>query len=71
MVQSKFDLKALIRLICNSETYQLSSAPNEHNKDDQQNYARFYPRRLQAEVLADAISDVLGIDEPLAPPQPT
>ena len=58
MVQSKFDLKALIRLICNSETYQLSSAPNEHNQDDQQNYARFYPRRLQAEVLADAINQL-------------
>ena len=58
MVQSKFDLKSLIRLICNSETYQLSSTPNEHNQDDQQNYARFYPRRLQAEVLADAINQL-------------
>ena len=58
VVQSKFELKALIRLICNSETYQLSSAPNEHNQDDQQNYARFYPRRLQAEVLADAINQL-------------
>ena len=58
VVQSKFDLKTLIRLICNSETYQLSSAPNEHNQDDQQNYARFYPRRLQAEVLADAINQL-------------
>ena len=58
VVQSKFDLKSLIRLICNSETYQLSSVPNEHNQDDQQNYARFYPRRLQAEVLADAINQL-------------
>ena len=58
VVQSKFDLKSLIRLICNSKTYQLSSAPNEHNQDDQQNYARFYPRRLQAEVLADAINQL-------------
>ncbi|HCQ38430.1 MAG TPA: S-layer protein, partial [Verrucomicrobiales bacterium] len=50
--------KSLIRLICNSDTYQTSSAPNEHNRDDQQNYSRFYPRRLQAEVLADAINQL-------------
>ncbi|MDG2487685.1 MAG: DUF1553 domain-containing protein, partial [Roseibacillus sp.] len=41
-----------------SDTYQTSSAPNEHNRDDQQNYSRFYPRRLQAEVLADAINQL-------------
>ena len=58
VAQSQFDLKSLIRLICNSDTYQTSSAPNEHNRDDQQNYSRFYPRRLQAEVLADAINQL-------------
>ncbi|MCH2062251.1 MAG: DUF1553 domain-containing protein [Roseibacillus sp.] len=58
VIESKFDLKALIRLICNSGTYQRSSIPNEHNKEDQQNYSRFYPRRLQAEVLADAINQL-------------
>ena len=58
VIESQFDLKSLIRLICNSETYQLSSRPNEHNRDDKQNYSRFYPRRLQAEVLADAINQL-------------
>ena len=58
VIKSKFDLKALIRLICNSGTYQRSSIPNEHNGEDQQNYSRFYPRRLQAEVLADAINQL-------------
>ena len=58
VIKSTFDLKALIRLICNSETYQRSSIPNEHNGEDQQNYSRFYPRRLQAEVLADAINQL-------------
>ncbi len=58
VIESKFDLKSLVRLICNSRTYQLSSVPNKHNRDDRQNYSRFYPRRLQAEVLADAINQL-------------
>lgn len=58
VVESNHDLKSLVRLICNSRTYQLSSVPNEHNGEDQQNYSRFYPRRMQAEVLADAINQL-------------
>ena len=34
--------------------------PNEHNLADRQNYSRFYPRRLPAEVLLDAIDDLTG-----------
>lgn len=56
--QSKYDLKALIRTICQSTTYQLSSEPNDYNADDKQNFSRYYPRRLQAEVLLDAIDQV-------------
>lgn len=58
VVDAKFDLKALIRAICNSTTYQLSSEPNAFNGSDKQNYARFQPRRLPAEVLHDAIDQV-------------
>ena len=57
-VKSKFDLKHLIRTICNSQTYQLSSDPNEWNQDDKQNFSRYYPKRLNAEVLLDAIDQV-------------
>ncbi|MDF1741157.1 MAG: DUF1549 and DUF1553 domain-containing protein [Verrucomicrobiales bacterium] len=53
-----FDLKDLIRKICNSRTYQLSSEPNDHNLTDTQNFSRYYPRRLQAEVLLDALNFV-------------
>ena len=60
---SGFDLKELIRTICNSRTYQLSSDPNEHNIADSQNYSRFYPKRLQAEVLLDAINVVSKAEE--------
>jgi hypothetical protein len=58
--QSRFDLKELVRAITRSHAYQLSSTANEHNLADQQNYSRFYPRRLQAEVLLDGFDQVTG-----------
>lgn len=54
-VDRDFNLKHLVRLICTSQTYALSSLPNEFNQKDKQNFSRFYPRRLNAEVLLDAI----------------
>ncbi len=60
LVDSKFSLKHLIGVIVKSRTYQLSSAPNEFNKHDKQNYARYYPRRMSAEVLFDAVNLVSG-----------
>jgi hypothetical protein len=58
LVDHKYRLKHLIATICKSRTYQLSSTPNEFNKQDKQNYARYYPRRLSAEVLLDAVNQV-------------
>jgi Protein of unknown function (DUF1553)/Protein of unknown function (DUF1549)/Bacterial Ig-like domain (group 2) len=55
---SKFDLKKLVRTICVSNTYRLSALPNEWNAGDRQNFSRFQPRRMPAEVLADAIDAV-------------
>jgi len=57
-VDSKYDLKKLVRTICTSSAYRLSSTPNAHNADDRQNYSRFLPRRMNAEVLLDAIDEV-------------
>jgi len=59
-LDSGFDLKELVRVIARSNAYQLSSVPNEHNISDQQNYSRYYPRRLQAEVMLDSIDDLTG-----------
>lgn len=59
-IASGFDLKELVRTITRSSAYQLSSIPNQHNVADQQNYSRYYPRRLQAEVMLDAIDDLAG-----------
>ena len=57
-VKSGYDLKSLVRVICLSRAYRLSSEANELNLHDEQNYSRFLPRRLQAEVLLDAIDTV-------------
>lgn len=59
-ISSGFDLKELIRVITRSQAYQLSAMPNKHNRADRQNYSRYYPRRLQAEVLLDAVDDMTG-----------
>jgi len=59
-VDSGFDLKELVRVIVKSKAYQLSAVPNEHNVADRQNYSRYYPRRLQAEVMLDAIDHLTG-----------
>jgi hypothetical protein len=58
LVENQYSLKALIKTICKSRTYQLSSTPNDFNKSDKQAYARYYPKRLQAEVLLDALCQV-------------
>jgi hypothetical protein len=60
LVDHKYSLKELIKTICKSRTYQLSSVPNEFNKTDKQAYARYYPRRMSAEVLFDAVNQVTG-----------
>ena len=57
-IDHQFDLKHLIRTICSSQTYQLSAEPNDWNRDDKQNFSRYYPKRLNAEVLLDAINQV-------------
>ncbi|HXT60691.1 MAG TPA: DUF1549 and DUF1553 domain-containing protein, partial [Pirellulales bacterium] len=56
----KFDVKHVIRTIVTSNVYQLDSAPTAGNKQDRQNFARFYARRLLAEVLLDAVDQACG-----------
>lgn len=61
-VKSGYDLKDLVRTLAGSTTYQLSAEPNEHNARDRHHFSRFYPRRLHAEVLLDAVHGVLGAE---------
>ncbi|MCH8830886.1 MAG: DUF1553 domain-containing protein, partial [Planctomycetes bacterium] len=60
LVQRKFDLKSLMRLILTSQTYQRSSRALPGNRTDRRFYSHYYPRRLKAEVLLDAVSQVTG-----------
>ena len=62
-VERHFDLKHLVRRIMTSEVYGLSATPIEANAPDRRNYARYYPRRMPAEVLADAVDTVTGAYE--------
>lgn len=60
-VASGYDIKQLIRSITNSYAYRLDSVPTDGNAEDTQSFARFYPRRMSAEVLLDGISQVLDV----------
>jgi Protein of unknown function (DUF1549)/Protein of unknown function (DUF1553) len=53
---SKYDLKSLVRDICNSRTYQRSTQRNESNLTDERNFAHANLRRIKAENLLDAIT---------------
>jgi hypothetical protein len=57
-VDSGYDMKQLIRMITQSHTYQFDSGVAGDNLADRRNYSRFYPKRLSAEVLLDAIDHV-------------
>jgi hypothetical protein len=63
LIEKKYDLKAVTRLILNSRVYQLSSVPTSTNADDEQHYSHYRVKRLPAEVLLDAISAVTQTPE--------
>jgi hypothetical protein len=62
-IENKYDLKWLHRTILASRTYQQTSQASEENESDRANYARFYLRRLPAEVLLDSLDQVTGTRE--------
>jgi hypothetical protein len=61
LVREKFDLKSLMRAILQSKTWQRSSETLPENAGDQRQYSRYFPRRLLAEVLLDAVSQVTDV----------
>lgn len=63
LTQHGYDVHQLIRLITGSRTYQESATVNETNAEDEQNYSRALFRRMDAEVLLDAICDATGVPE--------
>lgn len=63
LVESGYDLRHIYRIILNSKTYQRSSMYNQENLADDRNFSRYYVRRLDAEVLIDAICQITGTTE--------
>lgn len=61
LVEQKFDLKALMRTILQSATYQRSAVVLDANRLDERFYSRYYPKRMSAEVLLDAVSSVTEV----------
>ena len=64
LIAYEFDMKRLIRDICTSRTYQLSSVTNPSNQDDDSQFSHARLRRLRADVLLDAISAVTESNSP-------
>lgn len=63
LVAARFDVKRLMRLILNSRTYQLSSLARSARPEAEANFAFYAPRRLDAEVLIDALNQITGTTE--------
>jgi hypothetical protein len=59
-IQDGFDVRSVLRLICQSRTYQLSLATQQWNEDDTVNYSHAKARRLPAEVMFDTIHRATG-----------
>jgi hypothetical protein len=58
-----FDVRHLVRTIMTSATYQRSSTANALNLDDDKYGSHYVARRLPAEVILDALSQVTGVPE--------
>lgn len=61
LIDHKFDLQALMRVIVKSRTYQASFLTNEWNALDGDNFSHAIPRRLSAEPLMDAVTMAAGV----------
>lgn len=60
-VEHDYDLRHLVRLVMNSSVYQLDCGADDSNETAITNFAQTTPRRLAAEPLIDAISQVLDM----------
>jgi len=58
-----YDFKKLVRDICTSRVYQHSTAMNATNEKDSTNFSHATLRRMRAEVMLDAITQVTGTKE--------
>lgn len=69
-VTSRCDMKHLFRVILNSRTFQLSSVPAQDTTEAAANFAHYPLRRMEAEVLIDALNQITGTQESYSSPIP-
>jgi hypothetical protein len=62
-VAHRFDVRHLMRVIVNSQTYQRSSIPNDSNAHDDANFSHAIPRRIPAEALLDSLVQATAVKE--------
>ncbi len=60
LIAYNYDMRKLIRDICTSNTYQMSTTPSPEAQTDTRNFAYAKVRRLPAEMLLDAVCQVTG-----------
>lgn len=60
-IKHKYDVKHLVGIIMSSAAYQRSATPQAANKADDRFYSRYLIRRLPAEVVLDAYSDITKV----------
>ena len=70
LIRARYDLKHVYRLILNSKTYQLSSIPRTDHPEGEAYFAYYPLRRLDAEVLIDALCQITGTTEEYSSPIP-
>lgn len=66
LVDYQYDIRRLVRDICQSKTYQLATQTTSWNEWDDRNFSHSRIRRLRAEVLLDCINQVTGTSDDLA-----
>lgn len=69
-VTTRCDLKHLFRIILNSQTFQLSSIPAQETNEAIANFAHYPLRRMEAEVLIDALNQLTRTEESYSSPIP-
>ncbi len=63
-IKNGYDMKRLMKLIMNSASYQRSSQTVPGNEGDEKFYSHYLLRRMKAEVILDAYSQVLSVPTP-------
>ena len=63
LIEARYDLKHIFRLILYSNTYQLSCVASDADSQSAANFAHYPLRRLEAEVLVDALCQITGTTE--------